>query len=191
MMNLIIIEIRLWLLLLYFSKKNLTSMINVGDLSHKICNKSATNLQNTGKTIILNLTGVTSLSEISTANVTYRMRSSPHDEIFDHEQGPLLIYKQAVVKKYGAIFFCYTLYGPSFFNTLWSIRASTYSYFQTMNFKGGNYRNHIISIILTIGRVYSLIFDSFFFQLFLVKQCQNVLQLGRISFSRFKWSKME
>ena len=80
-------------------------MINVGDLSHKICNKSATNLQNTGKTIILNLTGVTSLSEISTANVTYRMRSSPHDEIFDHEQGPLSIYKQAVVKKSGAIFF--------------------------------------------------------------------------------------
>ena len=39
-------------------------MINVGDLSHKICNKSATNLQNTGKTIILNLTGVTSLSEM-------------------------------------------------------------------------------------------------------------------------------
>ena len=75
-MNLIIIEIRLWLLLLYFSKNNLTSMINVGDLSHKICNKSATNLQNTGKTIILNLTGVTSLSEMSTANSTYRTRSS-------------------------------------------------------------------------------------------------------------------
>ena len=75
-MNLIIIEIRLWLLLLYFSKNNLTSMINVGDLSHKICNKSATNLQNTGKTTILNLTGVTSLSEMSTANSTYRTRSS-------------------------------------------------------------------------------------------------------------------
>ena len=57
-------------------------MINVGDLSHKICNKSATNLQNTGKTIIPNLT--------------------------------LLIYKQAVVKKYGAIFFLPYLYGPSF-----------------------------------------------------------------------------